>query len=222
MKKLVILGLALVAFATVKTVSADQYGCDGQYGGYGNGCPTNQSILIDKTVSKPGVITKGGDTSVEFVDNLSENDAHFSPEDFVYFQLKVKNTSDHAIDATVKDSLPSYLEPIDGPGAYDATNKIITINVGTLQANEEKVYTIKTKLATSAQLPSDKSIICLVNKAEAQATGAYDSDTAQLCVEKQVTGVTKVPSAGPEMGLALIISELGILGFGIGLKKKLS
>lgn len=222
MKKLVLFILAIVAFATVKNVSADQYGCNGQYGGYGDSCPTNQSILIDKTVSKPGVITKGGTSTVEFVDNLSENDPHFKPEDFVYFQLKVKNTSDHALDITVKDSLPSYLDPIDGPGTYDSASRTITINAGTFQANEEKVYTLKTKLSNDAQLPSDKSIICLVNKAEANATGAYDSDTAQLCVEKQVTGVTKVPSAGPEMGLALLGAESALLGIGIFLKKKIS
>jgi hypothetical protein len=32
---------------------------------------------------------------------------------------------------------------------------------------------------------------------------AYDDDSSQICIEKTVAGVTKVPSAGPEFGLLL-------------------
>ena len=225
MKKLALFLGMFAVLSAINSVSADQYGCNGQYGGYGgygSGCPTNQTILIDKTVGKSSAMTKGGQTAIEFVDNLSTSDLRFKPSDFVYFQLKVKNTSDKDLVVTVKDTLPMSLVPVEGPGTYDANTKLITIPVGTLRAGEEKMYTIKTKIGDANTLPADKNLICLINKAEAQANNAYDNDTAQFCVEKQVTAVSKVPAAGPEMGIALLAGQLGLLGLGIGMRKKLS
>lgn len=216
--------LGLFALLFTSSVSAEQYGCNGQYGGYGPECPTNQSIFIDKMVGKPTTMTKGGQLTIEFVDNLSDIDYRFKPSDFVYFQLRVKNTSDKDLDVTVQDILPSYVEPTDMPanGSYDTNSRVITIKVGNMKANEEKIYTLKTKLVETNKFPADKSLLCIVNKAEAKAPNVFDDDSAQFCVEKQVTGATKVPSAGPEMGLALLAGELGLLGLGIGLRKRTS
>lgn len=211
------LGITFIVFANT-SVFADQYGCGGQYG---SDCTSNNSILIDKTVGKP-VSTKGG-TTVEYVDNLSSSDYTFKPGETVYFQLKVKNTSTVVLNnVTVKDILPSYLSALEGPGIYDSTNKVITIDVGTLQVNEEKVYTLKTNVVAQSSLPSDKNLICMVNTVKATSGNISDEDTAQLCAQKQVVNVTNVPSTGPEMNLLVVAGEGLLLTLGIYMKKRIS
>ncbi len=190
-----------------------------QYGPYGPaGAP---SILVNKMVGKPGGQTKGGLSSLEYVDNLSVNDYKFKPGQEIFFQLKVKNTSNQNLDnVTVKDYVPSYLEPIEGPGTYDGNSRIITINAGSFSVDEEKIYVFKMKILSQDKLPADKGLFCLVNKADASTDGTYDDDTSQFCIEKEVVAPVKVPSAGPELGLILLGGELTTLGLGIWLKKK--
>jgi uncharacterized repeat protein (TIGR01451 family) len=218
MKKIALfLGIALIVFANT-SVSADQYGCGGQYG---SDCTSNNSILLDKTVGKP-VSTKGG-TTVEYVDNLSSSDYSFKPGENVFFQLKVKNTSNVVLNnVTVKDTLPSYLNALEGPGSYDSVNKVITIDVGSLQVNEEKIYTLKTVVVAQSAMPSDKNLVCMVNRAIATSGNTSDEDTSQLCAQKQVVNVVNVPSTGPEMNLAIMLGEGLLLTAGVYLKKRTS
>jgi uncharacterized repeat protein (TIGR01451 family) len=192
-----------------------------QYGPYG---PAGAlTILIDKTVGKPTGQTKGGVSSLNYVDNLSVTDYKFKPGQEIFFQLKVKNTSGVSLsNVTVKDYVPSYLEPIEGPGNFDEGSRIITISAGNFSVDEEKVYVMKMKIFSQDKLPADKGLFCLVNKADASTGGTYDDDTSQFCIEKEVLAAAKVPSAGPEMGLLLISAELAALGAGIYLKKKTS
>jgi uncharacterized repeat protein (TIGR01451 family) len=192
-----------------------------QYGPYG---PAGAlTILIDKTVGKPSGQTKGGLSSIEYVDNLSASDYKFRPGQEIFFQLKVKNTSGVSLsNLTVKDYVPSYLEPVEGPGSFDGNSRIITISAGDFSVDEEKIYVLKMKIFSQDKLPADKGLFCLVNKADASTNGVYDDDTSQFCIEKEVIAVTKVPSAGPEMGMLLISAELAGLGVGIYLKKKTS
>ena len=82
--------------------------------------------------------------------------------------------------------------------------------------DQEKTFYIKTKVIPQANLPADKGLFCVSNFVKADSSNAYDDDTSQLCIEKQVSGTTKVPSAGPELGLLLLAGN--ILGAGIGLK----
>lgn len=206
-----ILFLSLVVFN--KKVKA-------QYGQYGPPTPS-YSIVVDKMVGKP-YQTKGGITNLEYVDNLTPSDPRFAPNQEIYFKIKVKNTSTSDItNVTVKDYVPLYLTPIEGPGTWDQNTRIISWNAGDFQVDEEKVYYIKMKINPQNQLPADKGLFCLVNKVEALSDEAVDDDNAQFCIEKQVTGVKKVPSAGPEMGILLLSTQFALLGTGIILKKKI-
>lgn len=177
-----------------------------QYGQYGPA--PSLSIVVDKLVNKPG--------QSEFVDNLSPSDPRFTLSQDVFFRLKVKNPTDQTLTSvTVKDFLPDFIEFVEGPGSFDISNKTLTLNAGDFGPQEEKVYDLKVRVVAQDKLPSDKSIVCVVNRAQASNSQVSDEDTAQLCVEKQVTGAVQVPAAGPEMGLALI--GLNMLGLSAGL-----
>jgi len=197
-----------------------------QYGQYGPVTPS-QYILIDKMVSKPNQ-SHTNYSDYEFVDNLSPSDSRFSAGNEVFFRLKVKNTSTIKIyNVTVKDFIPYYLEPISGPGNYDGNSRTITFNAGDFEADEEKIYFLKMQIFNQDRLPSDKGLFCLTNNAEARNDHAYDNDSSQLCIEKQVAGVPGTttyiatsPKAGPEMGIALLGVETALIGLGLYLKKR--
>lgn len=211
--------ISFIGFLATFLAFAFNFQALAQYGQYGQPSPS-YSILIDKMVGKP-YQTKGGVRDVEYVDNLSPSDPRFSPNQEVYFKIKVKNTSTSDItNVTVKDYVPLYLTPIEGPGTWDANTRIISWNAGDFRVDEEKIYYIKMAVNSQNQLPADKGLFCVVNKAEALSDEANDDDTAQLCIEKQVIGVVKVPSAGPEMGVVLILSNLLTAGVGVCLKRK--
>jgi len=213
MKKLIYVFLLLVAsYWLVNPVSA-------QYGQYGGETPS-YSILIDKMVGKP-TQTKGGSQTVTYVDNLSPSDPRFSPNQQIWFKVKVKNTSTQNLTAIqVTDYVPYYLMPIEGPGKWNPDNRTISWNAGDFAVDEEKVYYIKMQVFDQSLLPSDKGLFCVVNKVEAKKDNvAYDDDTTQLCIEKQVVGAKTVPQAGPEYGMILLTLNLLGMGFGIKLKK---
>jgi len=210
--------ILLAAFNLFLNPVNAQYGCD--YGQYGNGCTPSQSITINKLVGRV-YTTKGGITEYEYVGNLSSSDPRFAPEQIVMFQIKVKNTSNIKLtNVTVKDYIPSYLEPIEGPGTYDVSTRIITFSAGDFDPNQEKVYYIKMKVLAQDKLPADKGLFCEINKAQAYNDNVSDEDTAQFCIEKQVVGVVRTPSAGPDMGLGLGILEMLGLGAGFLIRKK--
>ncbi len=221
-KAILITLIFCASLSLVKNVAADSDN-DGQYGQYGDyGYPPTQTVLIDKMVGKP-YITKGGVTEVEYVDNLSASDPRFGPGQEIYFKIKVKNTANTRLtNVTVKDYVPAYLEPLEGPGSYDASTRIITFEAGDFEADEEKIYYIKMQVLPQDKLPADKGLFCEINKAVAYNDQVSDEDTAQYCIEKQVTGVTTVPSAGPAWALALV--GLNMVGGAIGLylRKKTS
>lgn len=185
-----------------------------QYGQYG-GPSYSYSILIDKMVAKPN--------TDEYVDNLSVSDPRFAASQDVWFRVKVKNTSNQDItNVEVKDYVPSYLEPLQGPGTWDANTRIITWNAGDFAVDEEKAYYLKMAVYSQNDLPADKGLFCIVNKVDAHSDNTYDDDTSQLCIEKKVAGVTTVPSAGPEMGIILLSGELLALSAGLFINKKLT
>jgi uncharacterized repeat protein (TIGR01451 family) len=220
MKKLLAFVAVVLGFMLyVSQVSAD-YGCNGQYGQYG-GCNPSYSILINKLVGVPAGSTVTDPTAPNYVDNLSPSDPRFKSGQLIFFKLVVKNTSNTGLtNVTVKDFVPSYIEPVSGPGTYDGNSRTITFNAGDFAAGEEKVYYFKMQVDSVQYLPADKGLFCIVNKAQAYNNQASSEDSAQLCIEKQVAGVTTVPSAGPELGLLLLGLNLGGLGAGIFLKRK--
>ncbi len=218
MKKTSIALAFIVALFFVSAVpSFAQYG---QYGQYGQTTPS-QSILIDKQVGKPVGTTKGGVTEIEYVDNLTPADPRFKPGAEVDFKIRVKNTSSVQLDAvTVTDTVPAYIEPIEGPGTYDASTRIITFNAGTFAPGEEKTYFLKTQLYGQDKLPSDRGLMCITNYAKAYNANVSDDDTAQFCIEKEVLGVTQTPKSGPELDFLLLAGQMSVLGVGVIIKKK--
>ncbi len=217
MKKQILIAAALAfifAVVAAKTTFAE---CSGQYGQYG-GCPSSDSIMIDKTVGK-------ANTNVEYVDNLSSSDTKFKAGQTVHFQLKVKNTSSNTIgNVRVEDHVPMYLDPVEGPGNYDAATRRIVFYIPELKANEEKVYTLKMQVwpQTSLNAP-EYTNICASNRADVAGGTANDSDSAQFCVEKTTTApvaVTQVPATGAEDWILTLTASIAALGAGIMLKKK--
>ncbi len=214
--RLLILGFLTFSVLLFNQSVNAQYG---QYGQYGGSLPS-KTILIEKMVGKP-VQTKGGTDQLDFVDNLSPSDPRFAPEQQIVFRLKVKNTSDMALKGVeVKDFVPAFLTPVSVPGSFDAASRTITFNAGDFAMGEEKIYFLTMKIFSQNQMPADKGVICEINKAQATTKEVFDEDSSQFCIEKQVLGVQHVPSAGPEMGLALMGLEFGLLGVGITLKKR--
>lgn len=217
MKKLLAVFFTLVigAWLLVIPVKAD---CVSQYGQYGQPCPS-YSIVVDKMVGKPG--TSNDATVYEYVDNLSLGDPRFKPDQVIFFKVKIKNTSNvKLVGIEVKDTIPSYLDPLDGPGNFNSTTREIAWNAGDFEVNQEKIFYLKMKVSPQANLPADKGLFCVSNFVKANSSNAYDDDTSQLCIEKQVVTPPKVPSAGPEMGILLFSGEIIALGIGIVLKKK--
>lgn len=208
-----------------------QYGQYGAYGSYG-GSSIVDSILVDKMVgTASGTSTKGDKTEINYVDNLTTNDNRFSPESEINFKVKVKNTSNRKLsNITVKDTLPSFVEPIENNGGnYDKNNRVILFNTGELAVGEEKTYIVRVKIVSQNQLPGDQGVICLMNKVAAETndtkggqTNLFDEDSAQFCVEKEVLGVKTQPSSGPEFGLGLLGLQLIGLTSGVYLKKRFS
>lgn len=193
-----------------------------QYGPYGPyGVPVTPSILVDKMVGNPVGVEKGGTPSVQYVDNLGATDYRFSPGQEIFFKVKVKNTTEEALeDVTVEDFVPSYLEPVEGPGEFDEISRIITIEAGDFAIDEEKVYVFKMQIYPQDKLPADKGLFCLINKAKGYTNQVSDEDSSQFCIEKEVLGAVEVPAAGAEFGLALLFGQLTTLGAGLYLRRR--
>jgi len=201
---------------SVSTVSADY----GQYGQYGQPAPA-QTILIDKMVGKPnGTMTKGGQVNVEYVDNLTPADPRFRPGQQVLFKIRVKNTSTISLSqVTVQDYIPTYVEPMEGPGNYDASTRIVSWDAGSFAPNEEKTYFMNMQLYPQNKLPVNQGLFCLVNKAKASNAVTSDDDSSQFCVEKEVIGVKAAPKAGPEAGVLILGANVILAGVGFSLKR---
>lgn len=163
-----------------------------QYGQYGAPAPT-QRVLIDKMVGKPADPARDFDDT-EYVDNLSPSDPRFKPGQTIIFRIKVKNISDDTIDEIrVKDFLAPYLESFEGPATID--NGKIEFWVDDLDEDEEQIFHIKAKIKSQDDLPSDKTLLCVINKAEAFIDDERsDEDSSQFCIEKQILGAAVTPT----------------------------
>lgn len=214
MKKLLyffffLFGLALSVALTPS--NAYGAGCTPIYGG-GVECPPEEKINLDKTVKNP--------ESGLFIDNLTVNDRKFLAGQVVFYQVIVENTSDSALsDVVIKDHLPDYLDFVSGAGSYSASNKELTITINTLGAREKRTFDIKAKVVDVANLPADKSVICVVNKASVTADGEYDEDTSQVCIEKRVLGAPELPEAGPVENVAMAAGLVALYFVGKKLTK---
>lgn len=183
--KRILIGLFLTVALSLSVAGSANAQCEGLYGG--GDCPSSFNFSLDKKVEMPG---KGG----SFVDNLSINDPRFKANQDVKFQIVVTNTGNQTIPTlTVVDTLPQYVSYVTGGGKFDSSNKTITFVVNNLGAGKSQTFVITAKTVDTTLLPNEGTV-CVVNHAVAtDNTGASNSDSAQLCIEKQVLGTKGGP-----------------------------
>lgn len=172
------------------------------YGG-GQLCVTTAELQINKEVFNPNSKVN------KFVDNItlenSDTRYTFAPGEEVKFKLKIKNTGNAVMNkVTVTDTLPSFLEPVEGNFTFDITD---------LQAGQTVERELKARVVAVNRLANDKSVFCDVNRAEAVSGSLKDMDTAHVCAEKKAPG--ELPKAGATDTFAVLVSSgvLGAFGF---------
>jgi len=170
--------------------------CETQYGG-GQVCVKTGELQVNKKVWDP--------QNKVFVDNLGITSYKFTADEQVFFQIEIKNIGDNTFSkVNVKDTLPNYLELPSGQLDFEIEN---------LEPGESEKREIKAKVVSLERLPSDKTLICEVNTVEAWADEEKDKDTTQVCIEKRVLGVTKLPPTGPNgWQIFLLLSLISIPG----------
>ncbi|OGH23342.1 MAG: hypothetical protein A2958_00250 [Candidatus Levybacteria bacterium RIFCSPLOWO2_01_FULL_38_13] len=218
----VFLSIFAIAFFALFAVSqkalADTV-CQPIYGG-GQTCVQVGNILVNKTVKNP--------QTGAFVDNLNINDPKLLPLSTVTFQITVTNTgSGNLSKITVKDTLPSFVTFVSGPGSFDRNTKVLTFEVSNLGAGQSQTFTLEAKTVEENKLPQDQGIVCVVNQVLATSDSNQSSDNSQFCIEKPVVApVTKgglkvfpaptvvtTPPTGPEMLSLIGLIPAGGLGF---------
>jgi len=207
---------AVLFFASVIPLKA-AVRCETQYGG-GETCVRTGELQIDKEVCKAKTDSSGRFLECdldhdEFIDNFNIDDPRFATNQEIVFKLKIKNVGDDTLfNIDVTDTLPDYLFFSGGSTGEFTIDK--------LNPGEEFVKFIRTRVVAESMLPAEKSLICMVNTAEAEAdNGEHDKDTAQICIGKKVLGITTLPKTGSsDLGTALLVSTISGL-FGLGLIK---
>lgn len=170
--------------------------CETQYGGR-EVCVRTGQLQIDKEVLNP--------QENKFVDNLGLSDHKFAPGEEITFKLKVKNVGDATFNkVSVTDTLPSLLELTSGSTSFEISD----LTVGEIEERE-----IKAKVTASGNFPQDKTIVCVINTAEAGSGSENDRDTAQVCLGRKVVGPAPavapiIPPTGPEDWLPLLVLSL--------------
>lgn len=170
--------------------------CTTQYGG-GQTCVSTGALLVNKKVWDP-------DGKV-FVDNLGLANHIFQQSEEVIFNIDIKNVGDATLDTVnFTDTLPSFLQW--------SSEDPLSLTISSLTPGQTVTKQIRVVvLATPGR-------VCPVNTVTISSPqGGSDTDTAQLCVGKNVLGVTTVPKTGPEMSVLALLP--GLAGIGLYLKK---
>lgn len=201
------------------TTYGGQAPCIPVYGG-GVECPRPGQVMIEKRVRNPA--------TGFFVNNLGPNDPKYRPQTVVSFQVTVRNPGDTIIDrVTVTDTLPAYLDFMNGPGSYDGNTNKLTWDVTNLGAGETQSFTIQGRVSHPAKLPEQQNVICPTNENPqpinivdaAASNGQTDHAESRYCIEREMV-VPTVPKAGPENWFLSLSGLLSSLGIGIKLRKK--
>ena len=212
----ILLAAAPVAFA------AGSSECQIVYGG-GQVCKEKVSFTIDKKVQLP---TKGG----SFVDNLTTNDAKFTPASEAIFRITVTNTGDRTIEKLeVVDTLPNHNIYVSGNGTYDKSKNTIAYTITNLEkgATDERSFSVK--IGDASTLPQNQGILCLTNNSKAtDNNGSVATDAASFCVEKSFVEpelfnkvpVKNVPNTGPELLPLIGLVPAALAGYAIRRKSK--
>ncbi len=212
MKKTFLFLLLTSLFIAPSRVKASE--CTTQYGGTTTCVST--SLTINKQVTNPA--------TGNFVENLGSTDATFSSNQEVLFRLTIKNTGSQAQSSvTVKDTFPSELTFVSGPGTFDATSNTLTFTLDNLGAGESRSIEVLAKVDAN-KVNKERSISCVINTSRVSASppagGAADQDTAQLCIQTNVLGATTLPIAGfNDFAFLLPFAGLGLAGMALLMKR---
>ena len=122
---------------------------------------------------------------------------------------------------TVKDTFPSYLTFVAGPGTYDKASNTLTFKLENVIAGEMRTVEILTKVLDNKAFPSGRGFFCVTNVANVSALNRSDRDTAQLCIQTEILGATTLPAAGFN-DLLLLLPFAGVGLGGLALLKKRS
>lgn len=175
---------SVVAFADGTNYGSNQ--CQPIYGG-GQSCATTPQFEINKTVQNP--------QTQAFVDNLSVSDPRFAPTQTVPFKLTVINTSKTALtNVVIKDIFPDFVDFSGGIGNFDANSKTLTINLDSLAPGEQRDFFVQAKVKSADQLPSNQSVVCVVNQSTMTASNMTSQDNAGFCIEKGAPVPTQTPN----------------------------
>lgn len=216
--------LTIFSLALAGAVSPAFADCQALYGG-GQSCAPSFNFTINKLVQVPG---KGNG---QFVDNLSINDAKYSPSQNVNYEIIITNTGSQAIPTiNITDTFPQFITFVSGVGNFDKNTKTLSFTISNLEAGKAVTYILAAKTADANFLPNDQGITCVINQVNAtDSNGMTNSDSSQLCIQKNVLGaippavlpmpkIVATPATGPEM-LPLLGLIPGALG-GLMLRKK--
>ena len=204
------ISLSFLAFGA-QTVHAD-YGetpsCTNQYGSTVE-CPPNH-IVINKKVRS------ATHTNV-FVENITSADTAYSAGSEIEYDIAVTNTSNtNFATVTVIDVFPTWVTFVSGPGRYEASQNKLTYELSNLLAGQTVHNRIVVKAKDASAFPND--LTCdIVNTATATGPGGQsDQDTASLCVQTKIMGVTTLPVAGFEdWAFVVPFLAMAVIGFGI-------
>jgi uncharacterized repeat protein (TIGR01451 family)/LPXTG-motif cell wall-anchored protein len=174
--------------------------------------PPSRKILVNKLVFNPG--------NNQFVDNLSVDQHQFLPDQEVLFRVQVTNTSNVDLEnIDVTDKLPSQLNFVTGPGEFDDDAYSLNFSIDKLTPNQTKTFDIKAKVKGANDIPAN--VFCITNLAEAKVDELMDQDTANICLNKQVLGVTKeLPKTGPSATNNILFASTAALGLSVFLFRK--
>ncbi len=208
LKYSIIFSIFYFLFTIYSVTPAHAASCTNQYGSTVE-CPQNH-IVVNKKVRHPINMNV-------FIENLTSNDTAYSPNDIVEYDIAVSNTSNvNYSEITVSDSLPTYLVFDGGIGSYNSTTNILTytitnVNAGTTVHNR---FTAKVKAASAFA----NDLTCNVDNyvKVTGPDGQTDDDTASLCVQTKVLGVTTLPVAGFEdYAFMMPFAILAMIGSGL-------
>ncbi len=218
----------IIAMISAKPISAET--CVTQYGGsqYGTSCAP-KDLTINKEVQKIGV--QGSDGGAVYVENLSISEASASAGMYMTFRLTVKNSSNKEFKTVeVKDIFPPYMTyPTSGgsitggdvkSAVYDPSNRTLTMKLENMKPGESRQIIVTAKVEESEKFPAGKSTFCVSNLAQVKAEDRFDEDTAQVCVNNNVKGVSTLPKAGSHNMLIMAVSAMfGFAGYAV-MKKR--
>lgn len=180
--------------------------CTNQYGNAIE-CPPNR-IVINKKI-------RAARNAYTFVENITSADAAYSIGDEVEYDIAVTNTSNvNFPTVTVIDIFPAGVTFLSGPGRFEANSNKLTYEISDLNAGATAHSRVLARIKDASFFTND--LTCdVINTATATGPGGQsDQDTASMCVQTKVMGVTTLPVAGFEdYAYMLPFLALAILGF---------